>query len=416
MFIRELTHFTDAIDINSYIKKGGYEGLKKALKKPPQDIIEEVKDSKLRGRGGAGFSTGQKWSFIGADKPRYVVANGDEGEPGAFKDKHIMSRSPHLLIEGMIIAGYAVEAEKGYVYIRGEYPQVCDMVKKAIKEAHSKKLLGKKIAGSDFSFDIEVKRGAGAYVVGEETALLSSLMGHRGYAWYKPPYPPTEGLWGQPTIINNIETLACLPLIMTKGADWFSSLGTPECPGPKLVCVSGNVENKGVYEVAMGTTIGEVLDKAVVKGYLKAVQIGGISGPILPPQALAYKLDFHSMQQVGASLGAGNVLVLNQGITMISVLESVTYFFREESCGKCFPCRLGTYEIYKLVWSIVKGLGKLEYITLIKRTMETMHAASFCPLGQSLKIPVSGIFDHFGDEIEGYIKRSQYISGGRNNE
>ena len=408
----ELTYFTDAVDIESYEKKGGYEGAKKALRMSPQDVVDEVQKSKLRGRGGAGFPTGNKWALVADKYPRYLVANADEGEPATFKDRFLMHNSPHLLIEGMLISAFAVKAEKSFIYIRGEYPKEAEILYQAVSEAKEKGYLGQDIMGSDFSLDIEIKRGAGAYVVGEETALLSSLMGRRGNAWYKPPYPPQEGLWDQPTIINNVETLCCIPLIMNKGAEWFASIGTPESPGPKLYSVSGHAINKGIYEYPMGITIGEVLIKADIKGHLKAVQVGGISGPIYAPDCLDFKLDYYNMQKAGGSLGSGAVLVMNHSVSMTDSLEAIAYFFAKESCGKCFPCRLGTYEIYKLAKNIAIGHGKIEYIPLIRQTMQTMYYASFCPLGQSVRQPIGSILDNFGYEIEAFIRKSRYLSGG----
>ena len=410
--LNELTHFSGAVDISSYMKKGGYAGAKKVVKLAPKEVIDEVKKSKLRGRGGAGFPTGNKWSFITNKYPRYLVANADEGEPATFKDRLLMGHSPHLLIEGMLIAAYAIQAEEGFIYVRGEYPNEAQILTRAAAEAKAKGYLGKDILGSGFSFEVEIKRGAGAYVVGEETALLSSLMGRRGNAWYKPPYPPEEGLWNQPTIINNVETLCCVPLIMNKGAEWFSSIGTPESPGPKLIGVSGHAVNKGIYEYPMGVTIGEVLIKAGMQGHLKAVQVGGISGPIFAPDCLDFKLDYFNMHKVGGSLGSGAVLAMNHSVSMTDTLEAIAYFFAKESCGKCFPCRLGTHEIYKLAKNIAIGHGKMEYLPLIKQTMQTMFAASFCPLGQSVKQPIGSILDHFGYEIEAFIRKSRYLSGG----
>jgi len=410
--IRELTAFAGSVGIHDYMARGGYAGLKKALSLAPGGVIDEVKKSNLRGRGGAGFPTGSKWASAGPDRPRYIVVNADEGEPGTFKDKYIFDNFPHMVIEGLVIGAYAIGAEKGYIYIRGEYPQQYTALLVALEEARAQNLLGEGILGTDFSFDVEIRRGAGSYVVGEETALLSSLMGYRGNAWYKPPYPPQEGMDDKPTIVNNVETFACVALILAKGADWFAGIGTPESPGPKLYSVSGHVAKPGVYEFPMGVSIREILEAAGVEGGLKAVQIGGQSGPIYPANMIDSKLDFMNMRKIGGSLGSGAVLVMNHTVSMVAVLEATTHFFAEESCGRCFPCRLGTYELQKMARNIALGKGSLKFFPIMKKTMETMYAASFCPLGQSPIIPVNCLLDHFGEEITTYIKRQHYLSGG----
>ncbi|HCL56512.1 MAG TPA: NADH-quinone oxidoreductase subunit H [Spirochaetia bacterium] len=411
--LNELTAFLGTAGIDDYIKMGGFEGLKKAVQMKPLEIINEIKKSNLRGRGGAGFPTGVKWESVPEIFPRYIVCNADEGEPGTFKDRLLLEKSPFLILEGMAIAGAANQSEKGYIYIRGEYPKETKIIEQAIQDAMKKGFLGKNIQGSRFSFEIEVKRGGGSYIVGDETALLNSLMGFRGNPWLKPPYPTQAGLWDKPTIVNNVETLACVTLIMKKGAEYFSSIGTPESPGPKLFCLSGNLKKPGVYEFPMGVTLKEILKEVEVKGNLKAVQIGGTAGPIYNTEALDYKLDFFHMKKIGGSLGSGAIIVMNEHVNMTDVLEVEMRFFSEESCGKCFPCRFGTRQLEYMANKIVLGEGKLEYLPLMEKTVETMEKTSFCPFGQSVIMPLKGIFKNFKPEIESFIKHQKYIRGGR---
>ena len=434
--LNAITSFAQTPSIEDYLAKKGYQGVKNALKMKPEAVIAEVKNSGLRGRGGAGFPTGIKWETVLEEYPRYIVCNADEGEPGTFKDRLLLETSPHLILEGMIIAGYANKAAKGYIYIRGEYPKEAKIVENAIAEAKAKNFLGDNIQGSGFSYEIEVKRGGGSYVVGDETALLNSLMGFRGQPWHKPPYPTQSGLWGKPTIVNNVETLACVSLILQQGASWFAGIGSPECPGPKLYCISGNVEKPGVYEFPMGTTLREILNQAKIKGVLKAVQIGGTAGPIYSTESLTlasktefwslgmpgvvyqaevldFQLDFANMRKVGGSLGSGAIVVMNQSVSMVDVLEVTMRFFSEESCGKCFPCRFGTRQLEHMANLITTGQGKEEFIPLMEKTAKTMEKASLCPLGQSVVMPLKGILANFKPEILSFIKHQKYIKGGR---
>jgi NADH-quinone oxidoreductase subunit F len=408
--IMRYTKQNDPLDIEAYRKSGGWNGLKAALNITPAEVIGTVKDSGLRGRGGAGFPTGIKWESLAKDTPRYLVCNADEGEPGTFKDRFIMEKSPYLLLEGMIIAAYAAGIEKGYIYIRGEYPKVTEKIQKALESVKKVGYLGNNIGGKDFNFEIEIKIGGGSYVVGDETALLNSLMGHRGYPMLKPPYPTQQGLWGKPTIINNVETLSYVPIILTEGALEFKKIGPAASPGPKLFCVSGHVQNPGVYEYPMGTKLREILEAAGgMKGSYKAVQIGGTAGVIVDARALDYSLDYESMKKADGSLGSGALVFMNSATGMTHVLEVVARFFSEESCGQCFPCRYGTRQLELMAENIASGSGKLEYLPLIKDTIKTMYGGSFCPFGQSVALPVSSLLKHFGDEIESSIKQHQYL-------
>jgi len=427
-----ILRFLDTSDIKSYIDKDGYEGLRRTIKMSPKEVIQEIKSSGLRGRGGAGFPTGIKWESLSNEKPAYIVCNADEGEPGTFKDRLLLESAPHLVIEGLIIAGYANQAEKGYIYIRGEYPEETKIIQKAIDEAKKYKLLGKNILDSSFSFDIEVKRGGGSYVVGDETALVNSIMGKRGNPWHKPPYPTQQGLWSKPTIVNNVETLSCVSLIMQEGWEWFSKIGSFDSPGPKLYCVSGNVKKPGVYEFPMGVPLRDVINTAEVDGVLKAVQIGGTAGPIYSTKSLTltsttdfwslgtpgivygakpldFNLDFASMKKIGGSLGSGAIVVMNNDAIMVDVLEVTLRFFAEESCGKCFPCRYGTRQLYHMAKNIATGQGKEEYMDIMQKTAVSMAKASLCPLGQSVIMPLKGIFENFKGEILSFIRHQKYI-------
>jgi NADH-quinone oxidoreductase subunit F len=402
-----LTHYARASkDLEAYIKIGGYDGLKAALDMDKSEVVKEIQNSNLRGRGGAGFPTGKKWAGVPPSEEAYVVCNADEGEPGTFKDRYIMENIPFILIEGMTIAGYAVGAVKGYIYIRGEYPQVTDTLKKALEKARSQNMLGNNILGSGFSFDIEIKRGGGSYVVGDETALLSSLMGRRGFPWMKPPYPTEKGLWDRPTVVNNVETLAYAALILSHGAAAFSDIGVEGSAGPKLYSVSGHVHAPGVYEFPMGISVNDLLESAGgVQGQLKAVQIGGTAGPIYDTSALSLWLDYDAMQAAGGTLGSGAVVVMNSRTNMAEVLDVSMRFFAEESCGQCFPCRYGTRQLNYMTQRILAGTGKQNYLTLMQDTVEVMKATSFCPFGKSVSTPFNSLLKYFGDELKSFIQQ-----------
>jgi len=399
--------------IGEYVQQGGYHGLREALKLSPEKVRQVVLDSKLRGRGGAGFPTGKKWASLppdAAEQGTILVCNADEGEPGTFKDRYIMERMPFLMLEGLVIAAYAVRAKKIYVYIRGEYPEIAEQLMTAVQAAEAKDYLGDKILGTDFSVSLEIRRGGGSYVVGDETALLSSLMGKRGYPWMKPPFPTEKGAWDLPTVVNNVETISCLPMILAGGADEFAAIGTDSSPGPKLFSISGAVQNPGVYEFPMGVTVRDVIKSAGgVRGNLKAVQIGGTAGPVYTEAALNYRLDYESMKKVGGSLGSGAIVVMDSKTNMAGVLEIIMRFFAEESCGQCFPCRYGTRQLAYMANKIAAGRGKSEYIPLMVETTEVMDAASFCPFGQSVSTPLRTLLEGFGDEIERFIREQEYV-------
>jgi len=396
-------------DIHDYQKANGYSGLKNALTLTSDLIVEKIEKAWLLGRGGAGFPTAIKWKASTGKTPSYIVCNADEGEPGTFKDRFIMTHSPHMMIEGMIIAAYAVKATKGYIYIRGEYPEIAINLENSLLEAEEAGFLGKDIA-EGFSFTIDIIKGGGSYVVGDETALLNSLMGNRGIPWSKPPFPAKKGLWGQPTFINNVETLACVSLILQNGYDWFRSIGTPESPGPKLYCISGKVTNPGVYEAPMGTTVKDLITMAGgVIGTLKAIQIGGTAGPIYQSDALDFHLDFTSMSSKGGILGSGAIVVMNTDTSMAEVLEVEMRFFAEESCGKCFPCRYGTRQLSFMANNIVVGKGKREFLELMAETADIMHGSSFCPFGKSVEMPVKSILNNFSGELHALIRQNDYI-------
>jgi NADH:ubiquinone oxidoreductase subunit F (NADH-binding) len=396
----------DPENIDDYIGAGGYVALEKALTNmQPNDIIAEVKKSGLKGRGGAAFPAGLKWSFTSAlDVPqKYVVVNADEGEPGTFKDRLIMEGDPHQLLEGIILCARAVGASKAYIYIRGEYKLCIARLEKAIKQAYDYGILGKNIFDSGFDLDIELKIGAGAYVCGEETALIESLEGNRGNPRWKPPFPGVEGLWKAPTIVNNVETLANVPFIIAKGADEFLQYGTPDCPGTKVYTILGDVAYPGLCEVDMGTTLRTIINDyagGMKKGFrFKAALVGGAAGVILSDRLLDVKMDFTSLNQYSAVLGSGAILVLNEHQSIVDLLWSILRFFRHESCGKCSPCKNGTQQLYQLISKIRKGNGTMEDVNLMLLIAETMQQTSFCALGQSPIMAVRSAIENFTDEF-----------------
>lgn len=396
----------DPENIDDYIGTGGYEALEKALTQlRPEDVISEVKKSGLKGRGGAAFPVGLKWSFTAAlNVPqKYVVVNADEGEPGTFKDRLIMEGDPHQLLEGVMLCAYAVGANKAYIYIRGEYKLCIARLENAIKQAYQYGILGKNIFDSGFDIDIEIKIGAGAYVCGEETALIESLEGNRGNPRWKPPFPGVEGLWKAPTIVNNVETLANVPFIIAKGAEEFVKYGTPECPGTKVYTILGDVAYPGLCEADMGTTLRTIINDyagGMKKGFrFKAALVGGAAGVILPDRLLDVKMDFSSLNQYAAVLGSGAILVLNEHQSIIDLLWSILRFFRHESCGKCSPCKNGTEQLYKLISKIRKGNGTMQDVDLMLFIAETMQQTSFCALGQSPIMAVRSAIENFPDEF-----------------
>ncbi|OQX31324.1 MAG: NADH-quinone oxidoreductase subunit F [Candidatus Sedimenticola endophacoides] len=401
--------------LEQYQSRGGYEQLKRILagEITPAQVIDEVKAANLRGRGGAGFPTGMKWSFISREAPgqKYVVCNSDEGEPGTFKDRDILRYNPHQLIEGMIIAGYAIGATRGYNYIRGEFWEPYMRFQGAIDEAREAGLLGENILGSGFDFDLHVHLGGGAYVCGEETALLESIEGKKGQPRFKPPFPAHFGLYGRPTIINNTESLCSIPVIIEKGGKWFSEIGVANSGGSKLFSISGNINKPGVYEIPMGTPFAELLEMAggMRDGRkCKAVIPGGSSSPVIPgEQMLDLTMDYDSIQGAGSMLGSGAVIVMDDTNCMVRVLERMSYFYYEESCGQCTPCREGTGWLYRVVSRIENGQGRPEDLELLEDVTRKIAGRTICALGDAAAMPVQGMLKHFRDEFEYHIEHKR---------
>jgi len=400
----------DPEDIDHYIAKGGYEALAKALQLQPQEILEEVKRSGLRGRGGAGFPTWQKWEVCGNSwgRPKYVICNADEGDPGAFMDRAILESDPHSVIEGMVIAAYGVGARHGYIYVRAEYPLAVHRVRIALRQAHRLGLLGKNILGSDFNFDVKLFQGSGAFVCGEETALIASLEGSQGLPRHRPPFPAVSGLKGKPTLINNVKTLAYVPRIMANDAAWFSSIGTEESKGTAVFALAGKVVNTGLTEVPMGTTLRQIIFEVgggIPNGKrFKAVQIGGPSGGCLPEAALDLPVDFDSLREVGAMMGSGGMVVLDEDDCVVEVARYFLEFTQRESCGKCTMCRLGTKQMLEILDDITKGRGRMEDIDTLYEMAEDIKIGSLCGLGRTAPNPVLTTLRYFRDEYEAHIK------------
>ena len=401
--------------LDTYVSEGGYEALKQILenKTPPEDIIEMVKKSGLRGRGGAGFPTGLKWSFINRAAPgdKYIVCNSDEGEPGTFKDRDITRYNPHALIEGMIIAGYTISAVAGYNYLRGEFWEPYERFEEALEEARAAGLLGKNILGTDFSYDIHTHLGAGAYICGEETALLESIEGKKGQPRFKPPFPAMFGLYGRPTVINNTETLASIPDIVRQGPDWFREIGVENSGGPKLFSISGNVARPGNYEIPMGTPFAELLEMAggMRDGRpIKAVIPGGSSAPVLPGDVMMdLTMDYQCIQNAGSMLGSGAVIVMDDTNCMVKILERISYFYYEESCGQCTPCREGTGWMHRVVKRIEHGQGRMEDLDLLDDVAQKIMGKTICALGDAAALPVASFVKHFRDEFAYHVEHKK---------
>ena len=391
----------DPESLEEAIAVGAYEAIAKVIEAriSPARVIDEVKRSGLRGRGGAGFPTGLKWSFTSPGDEKYIVCNADEGEPGTFKDRLILEGDPHRLIEGMMLAGYAVGASKGTVYIRGEYTLSIERMQVAIDAAREAGLLGQGIFGSDFSFDVEIKKGAGAYVCGEETSLIESIEGKRGYPRLKPPYPGARGLWNKPTVVNNVETLANVPPIIVHGADWFRGFGTESSPGTKVYTILGQVAHPGLIEVEMGTSLRTIIDEfggGVVGGKrFKGALIGGAAGAFVAESGLDVAMDYENLKECAAVLGSGAILVLGEDASVVELLQGILHFFRHESCGQCVPCRAGTPALAAIIDRIAEGRGSQEDLDQLVKVAETMQAASLCPLGQSAILPIRTALDSF---------------------
>ena len=396
--------------IDTYRRGGGYETPALVLgKKSPDECIEIVKASGLRGRGGAGFPTGLKWSFVprGSPKPKYLVCNADESEPGTFKDRELMEKNPHLLIEGMLLSAYAFGAHVGYLYLRGEFAYIQRILERAIGEARAAGLLGDDVLGSGFKFEIHTHLGAGAYICGEETALLSSLEGYRGQPRLKPPFPAVEGLYASPTVVNNVETLMNVPCILRHGASWFRQWGTEKSPGTKILSVSGPVKRPGNYEVAMGLPLRALIDErcgGMRDGLqVKAVIPGGSSVPPLPASLLDTGLDYESMNAAGTFIGSGGVIVIDDRTCLVDTLWNITRFYEHESCGKCTPCREGTYWMSEVLERLEHGQGRERDIDLLNDVADNINGKSFCALGDAAAMPVMGFIKHFRDEFEHHV-------------
>jgi NADH-quinone oxidoreductase subunit F len=398
-----------------YEQHGGYSALRKALGMTRQQVIDEVKASGVRGRGGAGFPAWIKWNGIPKDErqPHYVLCNADEGEPGTFKDRELMMRLPHQLIEGMIIAGYATLAKVGYIYIRGEYTEPARAMRRAIDEAYRAGYLGKNILGSGVDFDLYIHMGAGSYECGEESAMMSSIMGERGQPRLKFPHAPLPtiaGLWNCPTLINNVETLSCVPAIIRNGGAWYASMGTEKSTGTKIFSVSGHVNKPGNYEVEMGTPLMELLELAGgVKGKLKAVIPGGSSVPILPAEKCDVNLDYESLQAAGTMLGSGGFMVLNDTVCIVRFMRRTAAFYAHESCGKCTPCREGTRWMVKIFDRILAGGGRMEDIDLLLDICDQIDGRSYCGLGDAAAWPIRASIKHYRHEYEYYIQHGHSI-------
>ena len=393
-----------------YVADDGYQAARKVLTSmTPDDVIKEVLDANLRGLGGAGFPAGRKWSFVPKEttKPKFLVVNADEGEPGTFKDRYIMERDPHALIEGMIISAFAIGSHKAYVYIRGEYFRSADRLQQAIDEAYRQGWLGTDIQGTGFDLDVVIHRGAGAYICGEETALLTSLEGGKGFPKLKPPFPAIEGLFQCPTIVNNVETLACVPFILRHGAERFVEIGTPEQGGTRLFCVCGHVARPGVYEEPVSITLRELIEKAggVSNGKkLKAVIPGGISAKILTADEIDVAMDFDSLRAAGTMAGSGGVIVMDETTCMVEALDSASRFFADESCGQCSPCREGTGWIHRILRRIIDGRGSLEDLDQLLAIAGDMEGKTICVFADAAAWPVQSYIEKFRDEFEQYIR------------
>jgi len=410
----------DSHKLDVYVSQAGYKALEKALKEmTPESIIEEVKKSNLRGRGGAGFPTGMKWSFVPKDSPKakYVLCNADESEPGTCKDRPLMEMDPHQLIEGMVIAGRAINSHQGFIYIRGEYRYVLDIVDAAIAEAYAAGYLGKNILGTGFDFDLLTHTGAGAYECGEESALMESLEGKRGYPRIKPPFPAVVGLYGCPTIINNVETLSAVPSIIHEGGEAYANRGTPKNGGTRMLCVSGHVRKPGIYEVPLGMNmkkfIYEVAGGIAEGKKLKAVIPGGSSCPLLTAEEIDIPMDYDALAKAGSMLGSGGMVVMDEDTCMVDMARRIMHFYAHESCGWCIPCREGTAWLRKTLERFHAGLGRQEDIDLIADLAKNMLGRTFCPLGDAAAMPTISIVQKWRGEFEGHLRgRCPYKSAG----
>lgn len=401
----------DPESIEEYMASEGYQALKKVLfeLKTQEKVIEEMKKSGLRGRGGAGYPTWMKWNFakqMSADQ-KYVICNGDEGDPGAYMDRSVLEGDPHSVVEGIMIAGFSVGATIGYFYIRAEYPLAVERIQKAIDQCYANGLLGKDILGSGFNFDLEIRLGAGAFVCGEETALIASIEGRRGTPHPRPPYPSVKGLWDKPTVINNVETLANIPYIINRGGDAFAKVGTQTSKGTKVFALTGKVKNSGLVEVPMGTTIREIVFDVGGGVYnnknIKAVQTGGPSGGVIPKDFLDTPVDYENLQKLGSIMGSGGMIVMDEDDCMVDIARFYQRFCYDESCGKCSPCRIGTAQMLNTLSKITEGLGEISDIDNLKRIAQAMQRAALCGLGQTAPNPVVSTLKYYEEEYKVHI-------------
>jgi NADH-quinone oxidoreductase subunit F len=403
-------HLPNSTSIDVFLAHDGYKGLQKAFQMGPEAVINEVKNSHLRGRGGAGFNTGLKWSFVpkNIDKPKYVVCNADESEPATCKDRPLMEYDPHQLIEGIIVAGYAIGSHQGYIFIRGEYRYLMDILDRAIAEAYARGYLGKNILGSGFDFDLTTHTGAGAYECGEETALLNSLEGLRGYPRVKPPFPAVVGVYGCPTIVNNVETLAAVPHIILKGAEWYAGLGTPKNGGTRLFCLSGHINRPGVYELPMGFPLRRMIEEVgggIPGGKsLKSVIPGGSSCPLLTADEIDVPMDFDSLAKIGSMLGSGGVVMIDEDTCMVKVAQRIMKFYAHESCGWCIPCREGTAWLKALLDRFHGGGGLMGDPDTALDISYNILGKSLCPLGDAAAMPTISIVKKFRNEFDEHVR------------
>jgi len=399
----------DPENIEEYIARDGYRGLHKALAMEPEEVIKEIQESGLRGRGGAGFPTGIKWGFArkSAGKEKYIICNADEGDPGAFMDRSLLEGDPHAVLEGMVIGAYAIGAHEGYVYIRAEYPLAIERLERAIEQMKEWGLLGRNILGSRFHFQVHIKEGAGAFVCGEETALMASIEGVRGMPRSRPPFPAQVGLWGKPTNINNVETLANVSAILERGADWFARYGTEKSRGTKTFSLAGKIRRTGLIEVPMGIKLEEVINEiggGVPKGKrLKAVQTGGPSGGCIPASLLHLPVDYESLAEAGSIMGSGGMVVMDEDTCIVDMARYFLTFTQSESCGKCMPCRLGTKQMLDVVEDICEGRGEPSDLELLGDVSEAVHKGSLCGLGQTAPNPVSTTLRYFTPEYQAHV-------------
>jgi NADH-quinone oxidoreductase subunit F len=418
--LRVLFKYIDNPDqhkIATYISTGGYKAWEKVLRElKPADVIDIVKRSGLRGRGGAGFPAGVKWSFVPKDspKPKYLVCNGDESEPGTCKDRVLLERDPHRVVEGMAIAAFAIGAHNAYIYIRGEFAYPAAQMRKAVQEAYDKDFLGKNLFGAGYDLEMAVHTGGGAYICGEETALLESLEGKRGLSRIRPPFPAVEGLYASPTVVNNVETLANVPGIITNGPEWYAKMGTEKSTGTRIFCLSGHVKRPGNYELELGTPLSYLINDlgggVLGDKKIKAIIPGGSSTPVLTPDKLDVHLDFESVAQAGSMLGSGGVVVMHEDTCMVWAARKLAHFYMHESCGKCTPCRMGTQWMFQILDRIESGKGCENDIELLLDVCDKIEGHTICPLGDAAAMPVRAFTKTFRDEFEYHIKHKKCMT------